>query len=384
MTDAIDFAKVEGALRESHNELKETINQINNSVDAYGSGLSDQKTAIESLAAKSTELADRLHDMEQKSFTMQGDNRVQTLGEQFVKSDAFAAMVDRSQNSARIDVKTAIINATGDNQPLVPADRLSGIQHEPNRPLRIRDILTATPTSSNLIEYAKENVFTNAAAIQATENSTKAESGITFTRATTAVETIAHWIPVSKQILSDAPQLQGYINGRMQYGLKLEEETELLNGDGTTGHLNGLVNQATAYSDVSGFTTDFDVLHCAITQAQLSHYLPNAVIMHPTDVRNLNLVKNTNGDYIAANPRSSVLDVAWGLPVVVSSTIAAGKFLVGAFDMGAQIFDREESSIQLSLENSDNFVKNMATILAEERIALAVYRPAAFISGSFS
>tara|TARA_R110002074_G_scaffold354792_1_gene526680 strand:+ start:591 stop:1745 length:1155 start_codon:yes stop_codon:yes gene_type:complete len=384
MTDAIDFAKVEGALRESHNELKGTIETISKSVDAYGSGLTDQKSAIEGLSAKSTEMADRLHDMEQKSFGSKEESRIVTLGEQFVKSDGFAAMVVRNQNSARIDVKSAIINANGDNQPLVAAERLPGIQFEPNRPLRIRDILPATGTSSNLIEYAKENVFTNAAAIQATENSTKAESGLTFTRATTEVQTLAHWIPVSKQILSDAPQLQGYINGRMQYGLKLVEEEQLLNGDATSGNLNGLLNQATDYVAVSGFTSNFDVLHCAITQAQLSHYLPNAVAMHPTDVRNLNLVKNSNGDYIAANPRSSVMDVAWGLPVVVSSTIPAGTFLVGAFDMGAQIFDREESSIQLSLENSDNFVKNMATILAEERIALAVYRPAAFIKGSFA
>jgi HK97 family phage major capsid protein len=62
--------------------------------------------------------------------------------------------------------------------------------------------------------------------------------------------------------------------------------------------------------------------------------------------------------------------------------MTAGKFLVGGFTMGAQIWDRMDAAVQISYEDGDNFKKNMATLLAEERLALTVYRPSAFIYGN--
>src|SRR3546814_6282577 len=74
----------------------------------------------------------------------------------------------------------------------------------------------------------------------------------------------------------------------------------------------------------------------------------------------------------------------WGRPVVETQAMTAGNFLTGAFRLSAQIFDRQDARVEVSTEDSDNFRKNLVTILAEERLALAVYRPEAFIRGGFA
>ena len=129
--------------------------------------------------------------------------------------------------------------------------------------------------------------------------------------------------------------------------------------------------------------TYVDTLRRAITQAALSNYMPDAIVINPAAWESIELTKGTDDHYVWANPAVAAGPQIWGVRVVPSNSIAAGTFLVGAFGMGAQIWDRMDASVQISFENDTNFVKNMATLLAEERLALTVYRPSAFISGSF-
>ena len=255
----------------------------------------------------------------------------------------------------------------------------------------MRDVLAVDRTESNLIEFAKENVFTNNAgpqvsgSPQAFENVTKPESGITFTLATASVTTLSHWIPVSKQVLSDSPMLQSYINTRLMYGLKLKEDTQILLGTGSNGELPGLYTNRTAYSKTSplSFTTKIDVVRDAIRQCENSEFQATAIILHSTDWAAIEQAKDDQKRYLFANPQSSAQPMLWGLPVVVTNSLTAGTFLVGAFDMAAQLWDREDAMIEIGL-NSDNFVKNMRTILCEERVALTIYRSAGLIGGSFT
>jgi HK97 family phage major capsid protein len=58
-----------------------------------------------------------------------------------------------------------------------------------------------------------------------------------------------------------------------------------------------------------------------------------------------------------------------------------GMFLVGAFALGAQIYDRLTATVMISTENEDDFIRNLVTVLCEERLAFAVKRPAAFVKG---
>jgi HK97 family phage major capsid protein len=395
MTDISEIkalAETQGTLLATTRELKSWMEKANGEIAAVKSVENETKSAMEKLAAKAGELTDKCLELERKMTAGKEDGQQaqQSFGEQFVKSDAFQAMASGRSKFARMEFKTAIINATGQNQPLVASDRIPGIIANPDRVLTIRDVLPTGRTSSNLVEFTRENVFTNSAAAQyaspARENVTKPESGITFTLASAPVVTLAHFIPVSRQVLDDAPQLQSYVNSRLTFGLKLEEEDQLLNGSGTSGNLSGILTSGNfvAYNRAVSGDTRLDTIRRAIEQAALSEFTADTVVLNPTDWARIELTKATDGQYIMANPMDAMAPRIWGKRVVATNSIAAGTFLVGAMSMGAQIWDRMDAAVQISYEDGDNFKKNMATLLAEERLALTVYRPSAFVKGTFA
>lgn len=386
------LAETQGTLLATTRELKSWMEKANGEIAAVKSVETETKNAMEKLSAKAGELTDKCLELERKmtAGVESGQQSVQSFGEQFVKSDAFLAMASGRTKFARLELKTAIINATGASQPLVAPDRLPGIVNNPNRVLTIRDALPVGRTSSNLVEFTRENVFTNNANAQyvspARENVTKPESGITFTLASAAVVTLAHFIPVSRQVLDDSPQLESYVNSRLTFGLKLEEEDQLLNGTGTSGNLSGILASGNnvAYNRAATGDTRIDTLRKAITQAALSEFEADTVVINPADWETITLTKATDGQYIISSPADLLAPRIWGKRVVATNSIAAGTFLVGAMTMGAQIWDRMDAAVQISYEDGDNFKKNMATLLAEERLALTIYRPSAFVKGTFA
>ncbi|MCO7558035.1 phage major capsid protein, partial [Metapseudomonas otitidis] len=214
----------------------------------------------------------------------------------------------------------------------------------------------------------------------------KPQSDLSFELKTTTVKTIAHWFRASKQVLSDIPLLQSYIDGRSIYGLKYVEENQVLAGDGTGQNLLGLIPQATAFNNAlrKAGDTKIDTLRRAILQVRIAEYRASAIALNPVDWADMELEKDSTGQYIWVNVQDGGQPRMWRLPVVDSNAVPEGEFLVGAFNIAAQIFDREDAAVEVSTEDADNFTKNMVTIRAEERIALAVYRPESFVHGEFT
>ncbi len=386
-------ADLESALTAKMAEFDKSVEKATDEAKNAGTISTETKGLMEAQAEKMDGIVERLEGIEQKGVKIQGDeSKRHNIGKEFVASDNYKDMLLGKSQSARVEFKTAIINATGQNQPLVPADRLSGFNTTPNRMLSLRDIMPSSPTTSNLIEFVRENAFTNNAGPQvggspeAFENVTKPESALTFTLVTAAVTTLAHFIPASKQVLGDSPSLQSFVNGRLMYGLKLKEETQLTTGSGSNGELNGFHTQATAYTVQSPqLTNELDIIREMIKQAHVAEYTsPDYIVMNPQDWYDIDVRKVGSSDdrYVVGNPREMSTPRLWGLPVVVTNSMTSGQVVVGNFGLGCEIKDREEASVEVSLQHSDNFTKNMATVLAEERIAFCVYRTEAFIKAT--
>lgn len=320
-----------------------------------------------------------------------------SYGEQFIETEDFLRLAKNKRGTASFEVKgglhqkTTITTTTvGNSTPgILTPQRVGGIITPQLRKLTIRDILNVGTTTSNAIEYVKENVFTNNASPQV-EASDKAESALTFTISSASIRTIAHWLPATRQILDDFGQLQSYIDTRLMYGLKLVEENHILSGDGLGQHLSGLITQATAYStgyNVAG-DTKLDKIRHMIYQARLAEFPVDGIVLNPQETHAIELLKDeaggaNKGNYVVGDPTSGTrIMMVWGVPVVETTAITAGTALVGSFAMGAQLWDRMGATIDVSTEHSDYFVKNMVAIRCEERVGLTVYRPGAFIYAS--
>lgn len=386
-----------------HRDISKFVEKANGEIKESGRVSGETKTALDTLTKSINDLGGRLDKLEARNNRLpETRESVLDLGRRFSALDTYKQIASGQVSKMRLEINgddsrlfnpfdaKAIVNATGQNQPLVPDMRVEGVIATPNRRLRIRQLIPGGRTSSNLVQFVRENVFTNNAGPQAGgsptvagENVTKNESDITFTLANAPVVTIAHFILVSKQVLDDAPMLESYINTRLLYGLALEEEDEILNGDGTVGQLDGLMHQATAYNRAAT-GTKIDWLRRSITQLQLSEYDAEFIVLNPADWEDIELTKDTQGRYLFANPQSLVTPQLWGLPVVPTNSMTQSQFLVANGQQAAQIWDRQSAAVELSREDSDNFRKNMVTLLAEERLALTVYRTTALIKGVFS
>lgn len=396
----MDLTQIKSAFQEAASELKGLIETQTAEIRKHGettektaNALAAAEKRIEEISEELKAAQTRMDELEAKGNRLgvgADDNQSKSFGEIFVESEAYKNMIARgASTSDPVDVGSFRKSLSSDPASagvLVVPHRVPGIIGPAERAPRIRDLLPTSPTNSNAIEYVQEKLFTNAAAPQK-EGDPKAQSNLTFELKTESVKTLAHWIPATRQILADASQLQGYVNGRLLYGLEIVEEQQILYGDGTGQNLQGLMTnplaQEYAWSDGKPGDTKIDAIRRAITKARLAEYPVTGIVLHPSDWEDIELAKGSDGHYIWVSVTEGGATRLWRVPVVDTTAMQEGDFLVGAFGLGAMIWDREQASIRVAEQHNDYFTRNMVAILAEERIALTTFRPQAFVRGEF-
>lgn len=308
------------------------------------------------------------------------------------KSGRAIIQLEGKHVSELLERKTTITSAAvGQITPgVIPGERVAGIVTEARQELRVRDVLSARPTTQPLIYFVKVNTPLVKGSPQH-ETVEKFENAVTFTTDSEQVRTIATWIPAAKQILDDFSELEGFLRASLPYYVNLEEELQLLSGDGNGQNLNGLITQGTSFDTALLVAADgwnrIDIIGRAIQQITAAKELqPTFIIMHPNDWWSIRLTKDTQGRYILGDPQSPLANPnIFGLTVVPTTSITSGTFLVGSGNSAAsEIRDRMAMQVEISTEHSDYFTRNMVAIRAEKRLALVVYRPASYIKGSFT
>ncbi|MCA1841966.1 MAG: phage major capsid protein [Actinobacteria bacterium] len=330
---------------------------------------------------------------------------LRSLGGQFVASKNYSDLRERMANgglkgtwsTGPVDLKTTVTEGAGSGNAFVVTPRvLPGIVPLLFRRLTIADLLPAGATDGPNIRYIKETTFTNAAATVA-EAANKPESTLVYDIVDEAVKKIAHFLPVSDEMLEDVAQVRSYIDGRLVLGVQLTEEDQLLNGNGTGTNLTGLLNRSGLQAaQAVGTDTRVDAIYKEITKIRANAFLePSGIVVHPTDWQTIRLSKDSQGQYYGGGPFTGAYgngpipetlntggavnvngDSLWGLPVVVTPAIATGTALVGAFSQATQVFRRGGITVEASNSHASFFIQNLVAIRAEERLALAVYRPA--------
>lgn len=381
--------ELNASLTKIGDQIKAQAEQVEKQIKASGEMQGETRAKVDEMLTKQGELQARLQEAEQKLVNANKgggkSERQQSAGELVVSSEQMEGVNASFRGSRRVSVpRAAITSVTGSGGALVGADRRQEIIMPPERRLTIRDLIAPGTTDSNSIEYVRETGFTNSAAPVA-EGGAKPYSELEFELVTAPVRTLAHLFKASRQILDDARALQSYIDARARYGLLTVEEQQLLYGNGTGANLQGLVTLAEAYAAPAGIAVTgeqrIDRLRLALLQAELSEFPSDGIVLNPTDWAAIELTKDSEGRYIVGQPQEGTAARLWNRPVVATQAMQQDEFLTGAFRLGAQIFDRMDIEILVSTENADDFEKNMVTIRAEERLAFAVYRPEAFVTG---
>lgn len=388
--------------KEAWGELKELLDTQSDEIKKYGTTNDDTINKIKSVEGKISEIGDEMKEIQKRADDIEkkfgrpdlaGGGMVKSLGQQFIDSDAFAAMKTANEfksapmrtKSLYSESKAIITTADGSGGALTGTQVANFPIGAPDRPFRLRNLIPVQNTQSNSIEYVQETGFTNNAAPVA-ETMLKPESALTFDLLTESVKTIAHWIPASRQVLDDAGQLRAYIDNRLLYGLMIKEEQQILYGDGLSPNLSGILTNPNiqSYSWSAGTVGDskIDAIRRAITLARIAEYPVNGIVLHPEDWEDIQLAKGDDAHYIWVNVNDGGVMRLWSVPVVETTAIAPGEALLGSFNMGAMLWDREDANIRVG-EPTDYFTRNMVAILAEERLALTVFRPEAFVGVTF-
>lgn len=327
-----------------------------------------------------------------------------TLGQQFIESDAYKELVDSkvltsegvSFRSMPVSLKKTfaatdeISTASGSGAAaLVTPFYLPGVFPLPQRPLTVRDVIPVSPMGEgDLVSYARQTSFDNAAAAVAqaaaggNPSGAKPQSAIGWARETAPVQTIATWMAATRQALMDAAQIRSLIDNQGRLMIQLEEEDQVLAGNGNSPNLEGIQAIPTVQTlDLTG-EDRLDGIRRARTMIRTgaSRLQADFIVLHPDDSEAVDLLKDGQNLYRGGNPIGNFTfnQPIWSLRRVESEAVSAGTAIVGA-GAGATIFERQPITVYTSDSHSDFFVKNLIAVLFEERIAFPVYYPSAFV-----
>jgi HK97 family phage major capsid protein len=336
-----------------------------------------------------------------------GDRFIASKGYQRIQDPSLRSQtwstgpVEVSKSQFTVLTKGTILE-TGVGGPgggMVPPMYEPGVVSKLFEPLGVADVFGSSQTSASQVRYVNEGTATSAAAGVA-EAGVKPESTIALSEVVEPIKKIATVLPISDELLEDAPSIQSYLNGRLSLFVSIEEERQLLRGAGTDA-LIGLFNRTggqaiNLYTKLAADDNATGLARVLANTAGSSFLQPDAIIMHPTNWLSTRLLRDglggTAGNFLGGGPFTGAYgnsgatgmfgQTLWNTRVVLSTIVGPGTALVGNFGQGAHIWRRGGVSVEATNSHDTFFVKNLNMLRAEERLGLGLYRPSAFTAVS--
>lgn len=373
---------IEAGLTAQNSKIDAAIAKFEGQLKDNGTVSSEVVAEVRTLTEQYKQLSSTVNEVAQKQGAKpEMAAKAVSAGQEFIKSEQFKQLVAGNVHRARLEVKNTV---TSDSTTVFPYQK-PGVIGGDFAPTAIRALFRTIPVNSNMVNSLREDSWTNSAA-EASQGSAKKESDAVFEQYNVAIQTVAHWIKISNQLLADAPAVVAYIETRLRDGLAQRIDAQLLNGNGTTPNLSGLTDSGnfTAYTPTSD-----DTLADAINRAKYTLWaignMPDVVIVNPADWGALERLREGAGSgmYLYGVPGAGAGMSPFGVNVVLSQHMAAGKFWIGNINNAAVLYNRSGAVIEMGYVN-DDFTKNLITIRAEERLGLGVERPSAALYGNFT
>lgn len=393
MSDAVnEISKSLDSLEESIKNVQEEQKNGKVSLKAF-------EDKVKELGDKQLELSKSLADVTQaldkNTKALNATNEVKSLGQKVAAHEAIknyqggTATFKISTKADTINKSPAANSIT--RNTITPAYQ-AGMVAMPDQPLQIEQLIPHIPVSVDAIEYTKEGSVTDGSKIVA-EGEKLGETTVTNPTLHTAnCVNIGAYTVVTHQLLTNESALSAFIEIKMQYKLKLNIENQLVNGNGTSTQLGGLLHEGNFTDKTtvvqgklpkSGATLlDFALL--LKTEFEKQYIMPEHLLLNPDDWAQLALLKDANGHYILGGPQLLATKNLWGTSIITTPFLSASKYILGNFTLGATIYDRESLDFRISDSDGENFKSMLFTFRVNRRLGFAVENPLAIFAGDWS
>jgi HK97 family phage major capsid protein len=308
-----------------------------------------------------------------------------------IKEGALDSMRNGGTRSSAFEIKADMTVAADFTGDVIPPQRVPGYKFDPTTPQNLRQIIPVGSTNSDVIKYVKESGYSNGAAAAA-EGATLAQSDFDMTAVDANVRKIGTYLRISDEMLADTPQITSYLSARVPAKLMEIEDDQILGGNGSAPNLDGFYNSSSDF-DVSSngkfyqsveSANEFDVLVAALNQLQISNYKADYIMLNPTDFHKILLLKDSTNNYLKDQVYQGLQPNFLGVPIAVNNEVNPGTFFVGNFGQSAQLWVRDNVSVEFFSEDGTNVRDGFITVRVKERVALATYLPNGIINGTFS
>ena len=371
-------------LKEELNEKKEALAALKERIEADDVEAIEEGEALQGeIEAKSKEIetADKKAALLNVIGTKSEDNDMEmtearSLGENFVNAVKSAQVGQRFDITAKAYSDIQITPSTdGVSAYATTFDR--NVVEAARTPLVIRDLFAAETISGSTLVYLVEGAIEGA---PAATNEAAAKPQVHFadpTPKTVSLSKIACHIKESDEYINDYAFLASAINGRLVYHLGLVEQNTLT---------SALLGTSGIQSDTTHWTTETTatgiadlILQGAMDVQAESGFAADAIVINPTDWYTLRVAKDGDNRYYGEGFFGAQnIPNLWGIPVCVTTAVSAGTVIVGAFKACGSVVSNGGIRVEAVNTDQDDFIKNLMTIRAEERLALAVRRPKGF------
>ena len=352
-----------------------------------------QKLAAD-LAALGAPSAEVKGDGETKSLEAKslGDHFIKSVGDRVEVLGVRGGKLDAGEFEAKAPATQTTTWPAG--VPILTDYDRTIVQARRERPT-IADLCGSGTINGNAISYFVEAAMQGGFATVAEGGAKPQISFDNPTAVVDALKKIAGWIDMTDEFIEDLGFLKSEIDTRLLYQLTMFEEAQLLSGNGTGQNVLGIRNRSGVQVQAAPTDEDgnADAVFSAMTKISTATALTaDALVIHPLDYERFRLSKDGNGQYFGGGyfqgqyGTGSVLESPnlWGLRTVVTTAATQGEVLVGAFRVGATVYRKGGVRVEATNSHASNFTDNKVTVRAEERVALAVRYPAAFVKAALA
>ena len=354
------------------------------------------KGEVNSLTEKHRELYERLDAMEvasKKAASNAAPKSLKSALESMINEGVIEQLRKGNSSRTTFEVKAGDMTIANSYTGVVAAETvIPQFKFDPSRATHIRSLIPLGSTDAAVIRFPKETAYDDGAGVAA-GGTAVGQSDFDITAVSVNVEKLGTFMRITEEMLNDTPQLTAYLSARVPGKVLSKEDQQILNGTGSSNQLDGFFtagNSAAFNATTAGFAdaveaaNEYDVLVAAMNQLNLSNYSASTILLNPTDLHKIVLLKSTANEYLRQQIYSGLQPTIMGIPVTVNTAVTAGDFLVGDLGVASQLWIRDNLAVEFSREDSTNFRDYFVTVRVQERLAHSVYQPNAVITGDFS